>query len=91
MRLAFCHSLKLKTSFRLNIAVQNIVSYKFSKEEGFSNLQMHPKFTQCVFTALLPVTFSNWYYLEVARFKGDEFNVYRALRRPQPSPYLFFS
>jgi anthranilate synthase component 1 len=34
--------------------------------------------------------YSNWSYLVGLGFKGDEFNVYRALRSINPSPYLFF-
>ena len=37
-------------------------------------------------------TFFNWFYLGdfLKKFSGDDFNVYRALRSINPSPYLFY-
>ena len=41
---------------------------------------------------MLEVMYFNWYYQKNSQqeFKGDEFNVYRALRSINPSPYLFY-
>jgi anthranilate synthase component 1 len=82
MRHYFCHSLKEKTIFQIEQLLQsrNIASYKFSKEEGFSNLQMiRNSHNVSLAKHCFVVMFSNWYYQKVTRFKGDEFNVYRAL------------
>nr|WP_299074588.1 anthranilate synthase component I family protein [uncultured Allomuricauda sp.] len=75
--------------------VRNFASYNFSKEgEPKSNLEdeeykMHVELAKkhCqrgdVFQLVLSRRFSQ-------AFKGDEFNVYRALRSINPSPYLFY-
>lgn len=75
--------------------VRNFATYNFSKEgETKSNLKdeeylEHVAFAKehCqrgdVFQLVLSRRFSQ-------SFKGDEFNVYRALRSINPSPYLFF-
>ncbi|PWL37432.1 anthranilate synthase component I [Flagellimonas aquimarina] len=75
--------------------VRNFASYNFSKEgEPKSNLEdeeyrEHVKLAKkhCqrgdVFQLVLSRRFSQ-------AFKGDEFNVYRALRSINPSPYLFY-
>jgi anthranilate synthase component 1 len=74
---------------------RNIASYKFSKEgEGFSNLT-DEAFRQNVALAKKHCYRGDVFQLVLSRrftqgFKGDEFNVYRALRSINPSPYLFF-
>ncbi len=77
------------------LKVQNFASYNFSMEGPVtSNLadadfkaqvEMAKKHCQRgdVFQLVLSRRFSQ-------RFKGDEFNVYRALRSVNPSPYLFY-
>lgn len=76
-------------------SIRNFASYNFSKEgEAKSNLEdeeyrEHVKLAKkhCqrgdVFQLVLSRRFSQG-------FKGDEFNVYRALRSINPSPYLFY-
>ena len=74
---------------------RNMASYKFSKEgEGFSNLT-DEEFRQNVALAKKHCFRGDVFQLVLSRrftqgFKGDEFNVYRALRSINPSPYLFF-
>ena len=75
--------------------VRNFASYNFSKEgEPKSNLEDEEYKTHVelakkhcqrgdVFQLVLSRRFSQ-------AFKGDEFNVYRALRSINPSPYLFY-
>lgn len=77
------------------IKINNFASYKFSTEgEIASNLKdeefkEHVELAKkhCgrgdVFQLVLSKSFSQ-------KFKGDEFNVYRALRSINPSPYLFY-
>lgn len=75
--------------------VRNFATYNFSKEGGpISNIddetyKEHVELAKkhCnrgdVFQLVLSKRFSQ-------NFKGDEFNVYRALRSVNPSPYLFY-
>ena len=77
------------------IESNNIPNYHFSKEgEEASNLSdeayldiVHKGIEHCnrgdVFQIVLARKFEQ-------KFKGDEFNVYRALRSINPSPYLFY-
>ncbi|RKE98190.1 anthranilate synthase component I family protein [Ichthyenterobacterium magnum] len=77
------------------IKTKNYASYNFSKDGNiFSNLsdddyKAHVELAKkhCargdVFQLVLSKKFSQ-------AFKGDEFNVYRALRNVNPSPYLFY-
>mgnify|MGYP000224029453 CR=1 FL=1 len=77
------------------IKAKNFASYKFSKHgEITSNLsddeyKSHVELAKkhCargdVFQLVLSKKFSQ-------KYKGDEFNVYRALRNVNPSPYLFY-
>ncbi len=94
----FCHSLdgkdNIETIAQL-LNVRNFATYTFNREgELSSNLEdadyrEQVKFAKkhChrgdVFQLVLSRRFSQ-------NFKGDEFNVYRALRSINPSPYLFF-
>ncbi len=94
----FCHSLDGKDNIEAIaqlLNVRNFATYNFNREgELSSNLEdadyrEHVKFAKkhChrgdVFQLVLSRRFSQ-------NFKGDEFNVYRALRSINPSPYLFF-
>ena len=77
------------------LRVKNFSSYNFKKEEApTSNLtdEEYLKMVEAgkehcfrgdVFQLVLSRRFSQ-------KFKGDEFNVYRALRNVNPSPYLFY-
>ncbi len=94
----FCHSLKnLDNTDEIIQLLQtkNFASYSFKKEglktSNISDLDFKTNVTlakkHCklgnVFQLVLSKRFSQ-------QFKGDEFNVYRALRSINPSPYLFF-
>lgn len=94
----FCHSLDEKNNIseiEQLLQSRNIASYKFSKEgEGFSNLT-DEEFKHNVTLAKKHCFRGDVFQLVLSRrftqgFKGDEFNVYRALRSINPSPYLFF-
>lgn len=94
----FCHSLDSKNNIseiEQLLQSRNIASYKFSKEgEGFSNLT-DEEFKHNVALAKKHCFRGDVFQLVLSRrftqgFKGDEFNVYRALRSINPSPYLFF-
>ncbi|WP_372919914.1 anthranilate synthase component I family protein [Salegentibacter sp.] len=77
------------------IKVRNFATYNFTRQEApvsnltddefKENVKLGKKhcFRGDVFQMVLSRRFSQ-------RFKGDEFNVYRALRSVNPSPYLFF-
>jgi anthranilate synthase component 1 len=77
------------------IKAKNFASYPFKTEEGItSNL------TDDAYIKLVELAKNHCYRGDVfqlvlskkfqQRFKGDEFNVYRALRSINPSPYLFY-
>lgn len=94
----FCHSVDdLNNIDEIEQLMQsrNIPSYKFTKEgEGFSNLT-DEEFKHNVALAKKHCFRGDVFQLVLSRrftqgFKGDEFNVYRALRSINPSPYLFF-
>ena len=94
----FCHSVDGKNNIsemEQLLQSRNIASYKFSKEgEGFSNLT-DEEFKHNVALAKKHCYRGDVFQLVLSRrftqgFKGDEFNVYRALRSINPSPYLFF-
>lgn len=75
--------------------VKNFASYNFSKEgEATSNLE-DAEFKEQVCIAKKHCQRGDVFQLVLSRkfsqgFKGDEFNVYRALRSVNPSPYLFY-
>ncbi len=94
----FCHSLNGTNNIaeiEQLLQSRNLPSYKFFKtnanlsnltDEAFKeNIARAKKhcFRGDVFQLVMSRRFSQ-------RFKGDEFNVYRALRSINPSPYLFF-
>lgn len=94
----FCHSLDNSNNIdeiEQLLQVKNFASFSFTKEgDPISNLtddefksQVSMAKNHChrgdVFQLVLSRRFSQ-------KFKGDEFNVYRALRSINPSPYLFF-
>ena len=94
----FCHSIKENNNIEtIENLLQNksFASYSFSKTgeknsnltdfEFIDNVKLAKKhcFRGDVFQLVLSRSFSQG-------FKGDEFNVYRALRSINPSPYLFY-
>lgn len=94
----FCHSLDGKNNIseiEQLLQSRNIASYKFSKDgQGQSNLT-DEEFKHNVALAKKHCFRGDVFQLVLSRrftqgFKGDEFNVYRALRSINPSPYLFF-
>ena len=94
----FCHSLDGKNNIgeiEQLLQSRNIASYSFTKDgEGFSNLT-DEEFKYNVALAKKHCYRGDVFQLVLSRrftqgFKGDEFNVYRALRSINPSPYLFF-
>lgn len=94
----FCHSLDGRNNIseiEQLLQSRNIASYKFSKKgDGFSNLT-DDQFMHNVALAKKHCFRGDVFQLVLSRrftqgFKGDEFNVYRALRSINPSPYLFF-
>lgn len=94
----FCHSLDEKNNIseiEQLLQSRNIATYKFSKVgEGYSNLT-DEEFKGNVALAKKHCFRGDVFQLVLSRrftqgFKGDEFNVYRALRSINPSPYLFF-
>ncbi len=94
----FCHSIDNHNNIpeiEQILQIKSFASYTFSKvgnsisnltDEAFkSNVTLAKKHCHRgdVFQLVLSKRFSQ-------AFKGDEFNVYRALRNINPSPYLFF-
>jgi anthranilate synthase component 1 len=94
----FCHSIdntnNIKEIEQL-LQTKTFASYSFTKEgEAISNLT-DEDFKANVTLAKKHCHRGDVFQLVLSRrfsqaFKGDEFNVYRALRNINPSPYLFF-
>ncbi|MFN3754085.1 anthranilate synthase component I family protein [Flavobacterium sp.] len=94
----FCHSIdnanNIKEIEQL-LQTKTFASYGFTKEgEALSNLT-DAEFKANVTLAKKHCHRGDVFQLVLSRrfsqaFKGDEFNVYRALRNINPSPYLFF-
>ncbi|MFC4816753.1 anthranilate synthase component I family protein [Flavobacterium sp. GCM10023249] len=94
----FCHSINNQNNIaeiEQLIQSKNFASYSFVKEgESVSNLT-DADFKSNVALAKKHCQRGDVFQLVLSRrftqgFKGDEFNVYRALRSINPSPYLFF-
>ena len=94
----FCHSIDNQDNIaeiEQLIQTKNFASYSFSKEgNSISNLT-DDDFKNNVTLAKKHCFRGDVFQLVLSRrftqdFKGDEFNVYRALRSINPSPYLFF-
>lgn len=94
----FCHSIDNSNNIaEIEQLLQNktFASYPFTKEgEAISNLT-DEEFKSNVTLAKKHCHRGDVFQLVLSRrfsqtFKGDEFNVYRALRNINPSPYLFF-
>lgn len=77
------------------LKVKNFASYNFSRtEQPYSNLN-DDQYRDVVEAAKEHCQRGDVFQLVLSRrfsqkFKGDEFNVYRALRNVNPSPYLFY-
>lgn len=77
------------------LKAQNFATYNFSKQgEAVSNLE-DEEYREHVRLAKKHCHRGDVFQLVLSRrfsqsFKGDEFNVYRALRSINPSPYLFY-
>ena len=94
----FCHSIDGRDNtdeIEQLLKSRNIATYKFKKDgDGFSNLT-DENFKENVALAKSHCARGDVFQLVLSRrftqgFKGDEFNVYRALRSINPSPYLFY-
>lgn len=94
----FCHSSDGRDNIEEMeqlLKSRNIATYKFQNDgDGFSNLT-DAEFKNNVALAKQHCARGDVFQLVLSRrftqgFKGDEFNVYRALRSINPSPYLFF-
>lgn len=77
------------------LKVRNFASYNFSKEGDVRTNLEDDAFKEQVALAKKHCQRGDVFQLVLSRrfsqgFKGDEFNVYRALRSINPSPYLFF-
>ena len=77
------------------ISTKNFASYSYSNEEDESSNLTDDEFLKHVDLAKKHCFRGDVFQLVLSRrfsqgFKGDEFNVYRALRSVNPSPYLFY-
>ncbi len=94
----FCHSIDNQDNIaeiEQLIQSKNFASYSFSKEGNFISNLTDDDFKANVALAKKHCFRGDVFQLVLSRrftqsFKGDEFNVYRALRSINPSPYLFF-
>ncbi len=94
----FCHSLDGKNNIseiEQLLQMRNFASYKFSKNGIKTSNLTDNDFKENVILAKKHCFRGDVFQLVLSRrftqnFKGDEFNVYRALRSINPSPYLFF-
>ncbi|MCJ7465803.1 MAG: anthranilate synthase component I family protein [Maribacter sp.] len=77
--------LNVRTFASYNFSIEGAVASNLEDAEFKAQVEMAKKHCQRgdVFQLVLSRRFSQ-------RFKGDEFNVYRALRSVNPSPYLFY-
>ena len=77
------------------LANHNLTSYPFNLEGAEQSLVSDSSFKKMVAEAVKHCGLGNVFQMVVSRryqqrFSGDEFNVYRALRSVNPSPYLFY-
>lgn len=75
--------------------VKNFATYNFAKEGSPSSNLVDEEYKEHVALAKKHCHRGDVFQLVLSRrfsqgFKGDEFNVYRALRSVNPSPYLFY-
>ena len=94
----FCHSINnINNSKEIEQLLQTktFASYRFTKEGNSVSNLTDAEFKSNVTLAKKHCHRGDIFQLVLSRrfsqaFKGDEFNVYRALRNINPSPYLFF-
>jgi anthranilate synthase component 1 len=94
----FCHSLTDEDNIReieQLLQTRNLASYTFAKTGSNESNLTDAEFKTNVALAKKHCFRGDVFQLVMSRrfaqnFKGDEFNVYRALRSINPSPYLFF-
>lgn len=94
----FCHSLDEQNNLKeIEQIIQNktFASYSFTKEGNNTSNLTDDEFKTNVELAKKHCARGDVFQLVLSRrfsqkFKGDEFNVYRALRSINPSPYLFY-
>ncbi len=77
------------------ISTRNFASYSYSNEQDEASNLTDQEFLEHVELAKKHCYRGDVFQLVLSRrfsqgFKGDEFNVYRALRSVNPSPYLFY-
>src|SRR5690606_19744813 len=77
------------------LKVKNFASYPFAAEGEAQSNESDESYRQMVLKAKEHCHRGDVFQLVLSRrfsqaFKGDEFNVYRALRNVNPSPYLFY-
>lgn len=94
----FCHSLNEENNIskiEQIIANRNLATYNFIKISDTSSNISDNQFKENVTKAKQHCKRGDVFQLVLSKrfeqeFKGDEFNVYRALRNINPSPYLFY-
>ena len=94
----FCHSLTNENNINeieQLLQRRNLPAYSFSKNDDKKSNLTDDDFKKNVALAKKHCHRGDVFQLVLSRrftqgFKGDEFNVYRALRSINPSPYLFF-
>lgn len=85
-----------KASFLSGILLnQNVVTFRFETEGDETSNITDEEYKQLVSEGVKNCYKGNVFQIVLSRrfeqkFSGDEFNVYRALRRINPSPYLFY-
>ena len=94
----FCHSIDDKNNIDEIVQLlqsKNFASYTFKKEGLKTSNCTDEEFSKNVTLGKQHCKRGNVFQIVFSRrfsqkFKGDEFNVYRALRSINPSPYLFY-
>lgn len=94
----FCHSIDNTdntTEIEQLIQTKTFASFRFFKEDNVQSNLNDVEFKAMVTLAKKHCHRGDVFQLVLSRrftqaFKGDEFNVYRALRNINPSPYLFY-
>ena len=93
---AHCHDSENNIDDILHlIKAKNFASYKFTSQGEISSNLSDEEYKQHVELAKKHCARGDVFQLVLSKkfqqdFKGDEFNVYRALRSINPSPYLFY-
>ena len=95
----FCHNLNKDenniTKIEQIIANRTLASYNFKKINEIKSNVTDSQFIENILRAKKHCKRGDVFQLVLSKrfnqeFKGDEFNVYRALRNINPSPYLFY-